>query len=342
MRFETAGAPHTGPSNTVTMMMLRVLVATIPGVLVSVLFFGMGVIINLIIATAVAVGAEALMLKWRNRPIQPTLMDLSAVVTGVLLALAMPPLAPWWLSAIGAGFAIVFAKHLYGGLGYNPFNPAMAGYAVLLVSFPIYMTAWPNSEADFGTLSQLWFILTGQLPADTSLDAVTQATPLDHIKTQMALTHTITEIRESSHVFSWLGGERWELINLAFLLGGLYLLVRGVIRWQIPFAMLASMAFVALIMHGYDSDLYATPQFHLFSGATMLGAFFVATDPVSACTTPRGRLFYGAGIGVLVYAIRTFGGYPDGVAFSVLLMNMAAPTIDRYTAPRVYGHGESE
>jgi electron transport complex protein RnfD len=321
--------------------MLKVILALIPGALCLFWFFGWGVLFNLAIATFTAVVAEAGMLMLRRRPVKATLLDGSAVVTGLLLGLALPPLAPWWIPVVGTGFAIVVAKQLYGGLGYNPFNPAMVGFVVLIISFPLQMTLWspPAGVADgaIGFNDTLRLVFTGSLPVDSVLDSLTMATPLDTAKTQLGLNYTWSEILDKP-VFGRFAGYGWEWINLAYLVAGLWLWRQRAIHWQIPAGMLGALFLVALLFYIADSDSFGSPLFHLFSGATMLGAFFIATDPVSAATTPRGRLYYGAGIGILTYVIRTWGGYPDGVAFSVLLMNMATPTIDYYTQPRVFGH----
>jgi electron transport complex protein RnfD len=323
--------------------MLTVLLALVPGIAAYVWFFGWGVVVNAVLALAVALGAEALMLTLRARPVRPFLTDGSATVTAVLLAIALPPFAPWWATAVGTAFAIVVAKHLYGGLGYNPFNPAMVGYVVLLVSFPRAMTVWPAPEAlsghSLGPLESLRIVFTGA-PGEVPLDAVTGATALDYLKVKLGANLTLAEVR-ASPVFGELAGRGWEWVSLAFLLGGLWLLYRRVITWHIPVGMLGALFLLALVFAGVDPGRYASPLFHLFAGGAMLGAFFIATDPVSAATTPRGRLLFGAGVGVLTYVIRTWGGYPDAVAFSVLLMNLAAPTIDHYTQPRVYGHGKA-
>ena len=336
MEFRTWSSPHLPVSNSVPTMMRQVLLALLPGAACFFWLFGWGVIINILIAGITAIVAEAAILKLRRRQVGGTLLDGSALVAGVLLALALPPLAPWWIPVIGSLFAIVIAKQLYGGLGYNPFNPAMAGYVVLLVSFPLELTLWPaaGNPPDFATTLSL--ILTGNMPGAASIDAVTMATPMDSVRTQLGLGETVTALRETA-LFGLLGGAGWEWINLGFLAGGLWLLKGRVIQWRIPASMLGGLALAALVFHLYDPQTYASPAFHLFSGAAMLGAFFIATDPVSACTTPRGRLWYGFGIGVLTWVIRTWGGYPDGVAFAVLLMNLAAPTIDFYTRPRVFG-----
>lgn len=339
MEFKTYSSPHLPGSNSVTIMMRHVLIALLPGIVCVSWLFGWGIVINILLASLTAMVAEAAILALRKRPVTTTLLDGSALVTGVLLALALPSLTPWWIPVIGSLFAIVIAKQLYGGLGYNPFNPAMAGYVVLLISFPLELTLWSAPGAHFGFIDTWVHAFTGNLPADQTMDALTMATPMDTIKTRLGLSETLSEIH-GSPLFGSFAGAGWEWINLWFLLGGLWLLKMRVIQWQIPVGMLAGLAFIAIVFYAVNPDIYTTPVFQLFSGAAMLGAFFIATDPVSACTTPRGRLYYGLGIGLLVYIIRTWGGYPDGVAFAVLLMNMAAPTIDYYTRPRVFGHNE--
>lgn len=319
--------------------MRRVILALIPGAAACLWLFGWGVLVNLVLATATALGAEALMLYLRRRPMGLFLNDGSAVVTALLLGLALPALAPWWLTVLATAFAIVVAKHLYGGLGYNPFNPAMIGYVVALISFPLPMTLWvtPQAGAELTLVQTLAYQFTGALPDGLAIDAFTAATPLDTLKTGLAMSRTLTEIRAATPAFGTFGAHAWEWTGLAFLAGGLWLLHRRVIHWHIPAGMLGGLAVVAALFYVFDSDTYASPVFHLFSGGAMLGAFFIATDPVTASTTHRGRLIYGAGIGALTYVIRTWGGYPDGVAFAVLLMNMAVPAIDHYTQPRVFG-----
>jgi electron transport complex protein RnfD len=325
--------------------MRLVLYALIPGTLASSWYFGWGLLINLVVGIAFAVLAEAIMLHARKQLLKPFLTDYSAVVTAWLLVLAVPPLSPWWLTALGVMFAIIVAKHLYGGLGYNPFNPAMVGYVVLLISFPKEMTLWlpPRmlTDTQLGLWDSLVVVLSGQLPVDLQWDALTMATPLDTVKTELGLNQTISEIR-ASPLFGDFSGRGWEWVANWFALGGLWLLYKRVIRWHIPVAMLTSLGTLATLFYLIDPDTYASPGFHVFSGAAIVGAFFIATDPVSASTTPTGRLIYGAGIGLLTYVIRVWGGYPEGVAFAVLLMNMAAPTIDHFTQPRVFGHSRDE
>lgn len=334
-------SPHLhGPAN-VSRVMLRVAYALLPAIAGSLWLFGWGVLVNLLVAISTALGSEAAVLALRRRPILITLRDGSALVTAMLLAIALPPLAPWWLVAVGSAFAIVFAKQLYGGLGFNPFNPAMAGYVLLLVSFPQEMTSWAAPAglrgADLGLVQTLLYSLTGTLPDGIPVDALTSATVLDTLKVQLGMAQTVSEVRSSS-LFGHLGGRGWEIVNGLILLGGLWLLWRRVITWHVPVAMLGSLTLIATLFHLIAPEHYVDPLFHLASGGAMLGAFFIATDPVSGATSARGQLVFGIGMGLLIYVIRTWGGFPDGVAFAVLLMNMAAPTIDYYTQPRVYGH----
>jgi electron transport complex protein RnfD len=339
-----ATSPHLHAGPGVAGMMLAVAVALVPGVATSVWFYGWGIIINIGIAVAAAVLAETLMLRLRRRPVATFVLDGSALVTGLLLALALPPLVPWWIPVVAVVFAIVFAKQLYGGLGYNPFNPAMVGYAVVLIAFPLEMTRWPAltslTDLRLSFTETLNYVSAGQLPPNMDIDALTAATPLDHVRTQLTLGQTVPAILRDAANFGWLGGRGSQWINAAFLLGGLWLIYKRVITWRIPAAVLAGLGGCAALFWLVSAQQHAPPLFHLFSGATMLGAFFIATDPVTASTTQRGRLWYGAGCGLLIYLIRAWGGYPDGVAFAVLLMNMAAPTIDHFTRPAVYGHGK--
>ncbi len=340
MEFATGTSPHRPEPIVISRMMLEVLVALIPGILAMLWFFGWGVLLNLVIAGVTAVVAEAAVLALRRRPVLPTLADLSAVVTAVLMALALPPLLPWWITVAGALFAIVIAKQLFGGIGYNPFNPAMAGYALLLISFPVEMTRWipPGSlnELSLSLVDSLALVLGGQFPVGVDWDAITSATPLDEMRTELARNQMISEIRQSP-LWGDFGGRGWEWIGNWYLLGGIYLIWRRVITWRIPVSVLAGLLVMSGLFWLIDPETHPFPAFHLFSGAAIIGAFFIATDPVSGSTTPRGQLVYGAAIGALVFIIRTWGGYPDAVAFAVLLMNMAAPTIDYYTQPRVYG-----
>jgi electron transport complex protein RnfD len=329
MSLLTASSPHSSQKKDTGHLMRHVMYATVPALLVSTWAFGFGTLVNVIWCMLLAALLEAGCLKLRQKPIRFFLNDYSAMLTGLLLGLSIPPFAPWWLSLIGMVFAIPIAKHLYGGLGSNPFNPAMIGYAILLVSFPVEMTRWASANEPVSPYST-WLMFTGQAPL---IDQLTGATPLDSFKT--TALHGTTDNTFYSH---WLYLESWVAINIAYLLGGLYLLYRRIISWHIPVSLLAAIGLLSSVFFCWDNSHYASPLIHLLSGATMIGAFFIATDPVTAVTSKPGRLIYGAGIGILVYIIRTWGGYPDAIAFAVLLMNLAAPTIDHLLQPRTFGH----
>ncbi len=319
MRFDTTAPPHVIAGLTVPRVMTQVLLALVPVAVAQFALYGPGVLVQLAVCGATALACEALALRARRLESRRFLLDGSVLVTAALLALSVPPLLPWWLAALGTAVAVLLGKHAYGGLGCNPFNPAMVGYAVLLVSFPLEMTRWPVPS--FGA----------------SWDAVTGATALDQLRTGLGQRLTMQEIFVQP-AFGALGDAGAQWVNAAAFMGGVFLLARGLVRWQIPAAVLAGVTLPAALMQAVDPGAYAAATFHLFSGATMLGAFFIATDPVTAATSDRGRLYYGAGIGVLTWVIRTWGGYPDGIAFAVLLMNLAAPLLDRYTVPRIHGH----
>ncbi len=332
-------SPHTHASPSTSRVMQWVVAATLPGLVALISFFGWGYLINVLWCVLVAVVTEAAILRLRKRPVGFFLRDWSAVVTALLLGLALPPFAPWWVSLIAVVSAIVVAKHLYGGLGSNTFNPAMVGYAVVLISFPVAMTtnwATPLELLDsppgfIATLGHI-FGFAGTVP-----DAFTGATPLDIYKNEIR-AELATTLREQP-VFGDFVALGWEWVNLAFLGGGLFLIWKRIITWHIPLSFLASLALMSLLF-GHDPDQAVPVQMHLLAGATMLCAFFIATDPVSAATSNRGKLWYGAGIGVLLYIIRAWGAYPDAVAFAVLLMNFTVPFIDYYTQPRTYGHSK--
>lgn len=327
----------TRPTKTSTIM-LTVLLALLPGIAAYVAAFGIGILVQLLLATLTALAAEAFALRLRRMPVKPFLLDFSAVLTGWLLALSLPPLAPWWLVVTGTACAILIAKHLYGGLGNNPFNPAMVGFAILIVSFAPLMAQWPAplalAQPDLSAGEQLARIFGGS--AGPAWDAVASATPLDTLKTELMRTPSADGIF-SSPIFGHIGGIGSEWIALGWLVGGVYLWLRGLIPWQIPVGYLGGLGLTAAAfwLGGYQGA--ASPWFHMATGGAMLGAFFILTDPVSGPTTPRGRLIFAALAGLLTYLIRVFGAYPDGVAFAVLIMNIAAPFIDRYTQPPVFG-----
>lgn len=329
-------SPYLAKPARVSVVMLKVVAALLPGIAVHVWFFGAGILLQLVLATAACYGFEAAMLKLRGVMLRPFLTDGSALVTALLIALSFPPLGPWWLVVVASFFAIVVAKHLYGGLGNNPFNPAMVGYAVMIVSFPAQMSQWAAVHAPLDALQQFAYILTRRLPDGVGLDAIAAATPLDYLKTQLSAGHALTDSL-TSPVFGYVAGIGAEWVALAWLAGGLFLLRQKIFSWHAPVAMLTTLAALAALFHLFDPARYAAPPLHLLAGGAMLGAWFIVTDPVSGSTTPRGKLIFGAGVGLLLWVIRTFGGFPDGVAFAVLIMNVAVPFIDRYTQPPVFG-----
>ncbi len=334
------GSPYIlSENNSVTVVMLKVLAALIPGVIAHVWFFGPGIVVSLLLCSAFAIGFETFVLLMRGMPLKPFLTDGSVLVTACLLALALPTLAPWWLYLVGVFFAVVVAKHLYGGLGQNLFNPAMVGYAVLIVSFPVYMTQWAAPIGVAHAIPNLWeaFDLVFAGAGSISPDAYTSATVLDTWKTQARLGKDAADIL-GQPIFGWAGGRGQEIVASMYLAGGLLLVANRLTTWHTPFAFLSGMAITAGALHLLDPSHHADPLFHLLSGGAMLGAFFIATDPVTAASTPLGKLIYASLAGFLTVIIRTFGGYPDGVAFAILLMNVAVPFIDAYTQPRVFGH----
>lgn len=336
----TFAAPHTPSRKSVAATMRTVLYALVPGIILHFVFFGPGILIQIVLASGFALFWEALLLRIRRQDSTRFLMDFSALLTAALFALCIPPLAPWWISAIGMFFAIVVSKHLFGGLGQNVFNPAMVGYVVVLVSFPLHLTRWLPTQALSeapGFLPSLELVLGYGVATSFDWDGVTQATALDSVKTALHMGQSLLDNGTSAAHGSW-GSDGWAWIAMAYALGGIYLLIKRVIDWQVPCAVIGSLLLLTLPGWWMDPTSHASPIHHILSGAVVLGAFFIATDPVSGCTSAQGRLWFGVGIGVLTYTIRRWGGYPDGLAFAVLLMNMAAPLIDQYTQPRVYGH----
>ena len=337
-------SPHTHRAINTHDVMTWVLIGTAPGIVTLTVIFGWGTLINLLLASFTAISCEALILKIRQYPIRVYLNDYSAIVTAVLLGLSLPPYAPWWLIVLGTSFAIIIAKHLYGGLGFNPFNPAMVGYVLLLISFPQQMTQWPLPQSLLTNSEPLTVAQSlGVVFLGSSIDSYTGATPLDLFKYREGLL--VEQIYAGQLLFSeaYLAGVGWEWVNLAFLCGGLLLIYKRIITWHGPVSMLLTLLLLSCLFYdGGSSESGGSPLLHMLSGGTMLGAFFIITDPVSGTTSDRGKLIFGASVGAIVYIIRVWGNYPDAVAFAVLLMNFAAPFIDYYTTPRTYGYSISE
>ncbi|WP_424960660.1 electron transport complex subunit RsxD [Mesocricetibacter intestinalis] len=330
--------------------MLWVIVAMLPAICLQIYYFGYGVLIQAVLAVAFALFLEFLVTLLRGKTKLFYLSDFSVVLTALILAVAIPPYAPFWIILIGTFCAVILGKHVYGGLGQNLFNPAMVGYVVLLVSFPLQMSTWmpPISLlSEPPTFSDAYRLIFFGVSTDgfslhqltRLIDGVTQATPLDSVKTGLKANLSLEQINASPlFTRSWFAGLGWFQINLAFLFGGIFLLWKKIIHWQIPAALLATLSLLALISW-LLTDNTPSPLWQLFSGATMFCAFFIATDPVTASITPRGKLVFGALTGLLIYLIRFYGGYPDGVAFAILLANICVPFIDQYTRPRVSGYG---
>lgn len=291
---------------TTPQVMQRVLLALLPGAVTLGAFYGFAYLPRLAFAVTLGLAIEAAALAAQRRPVTAALRDGSTVVTCTLLALALPPDTGWWVLAIAVTAAVGLAKHLYGGLGANPFNPAAVGYAVVLVSFPMALATWP-------------------IPAD----GLTSATALTSLRHREALT--VAEAWRPELGFGALGGYGWEWINAAFLAGGLALLAMRLAAWRVPAAMLGTLILLALL--GYDegsSGSLGSPLFHLFSGGTMLAAFFFATDPVTHPASARGQIVFGCVVGAVTFVVRGFGAYPDGLVFGILLGNAVTPWLDRY------------
>ena len=360
--FKMISSPHTHSGKLTARVMFWVILAMIPAIILQIYYFGFGILIQ----SALAIGL-ALLLEWsvsllRKRPALSDISDFSVILTALILAVAIPPYAPYWIILIGTFCAVILGKHVYGGLGQNPFNPAMVGYVVLLVSFPLQMTTWMPPIALLAeppTLEDAWQLIFTGLTTDgfslhqltASIDGITQATPLDTVRTFYSSAGScITDAICSEAAFyeltnlpiftqnGWDFAQGWWQINLAFLLGGIFLILKKVIHWQIPVAMLGSFALLSLLTELFGNGAHLTAPAQLFSGAMMFGAFFIATDPVTASITPRGKLVFGVLVGSLLYLIRFYGNYPDGVAFAILLSNICVPLIDHYTRPRVAGH----
>ena len=330
-------SPFVQKAPTVTLVMMLVMFALLPGILAYIFFFGIGVLLNLTIAIITALISEYFVLKIRNLPVKLVITDGSAVVAASLLALSIPSIAPWWIIVIGTLFTIIIAKHFYGGLGSNLFNPAMIGYAVLLISFPAVMTKWPLPAShllDFNIAQQIQIFFYG---TKEMIDSISSATPLDYIKTQIFLGKPFDlNFTNGMPINSYFNAS--IIISLSFLLGGVFMWWIKIITWHLPVTFLLSLALISAIFWLIDSSQYLPPFIHLFSGGTLLCAFFIITDPVSGPSTPKGKIFFAFGVALLVYLIRVFGGYPEGIAFAVIFMNICVPLIDSLTQPKVFGH----
>ena len=306
-RLVVAVSPHIRAEMDTRKVMMGVLVSLVPGIAAGVWFFRWHALALLASCLAGTLSAEALACILRKRP--STLGDLSAAVTGVLLAMVLPPTLPFWAAFLGGVVAVAVGKQVFGGLGQNIFNPALVGRAFLMAAFPVLMTTWvaPGPEA------------------------VTTATPLALMK----FDHKATPLLDL--LVGKVGGCMGETSALALLIGGLFLVLKGYADWRIPLSYLGTVAVLGTIPWAFRPDLYPSPMFHLLAGGLMLGAWFMATDPVTTPVTKVGRYMFGIGAGVLVVIIRLWGGLPEGVMYSILLMNAVTPLIDRYTVPVPFG-----
>ncbi len=318
-----SGAPHIHGTESVKKIMWGVVIALIPSFLVSVYFFGMQALLLTIVTVAACLLFEFIINRFFfKRPC--SLGDGSAMITGLLLALNLPANLPLWMAVVGALIAIGVAKWAYGGLGQNPFNPALVGRVFLLISFPVAMTTWPLPKALFG----------GQ----TLTDALTGPTPLSIAKEGLK-NNTVSQIADQLPAYTdllWghMAGSMGEISAIAILLGGIYMLCRKIITWHVPVAFLGSAFVFAGILWMANPEQFMDPVFHLLTGGMMLGAIFMATDMVTSPMTNKGKLIFGLGCGILTILIRTFGAYPEGVSFAILIMNAFVPLINRCATPR--------
>jgi electron transport complex protein RnfD len=320
------------------------MIALTPATLFGLYSFGWPAINLFFITVGTALVSEALCLRIAGKSIGSTLSDGSAALTGWLLAMSLPPWAPWWIGVSGGVFAIVIGKHIFGGIGQNVFNPAMLARVALLISAPVQMTFWV-SPAPIGSIHAVSFLEGLSLTFSTSIltpDGFSGASLLGQIKTEIAQGQALSQILPLSYnplqtALGSVSGSLGETSAVLVLAGGIWLLIRRIISWHIPVSMLGTVAVLAGVFHLIDPQRYIDPGLSLLSGSLMLGAFFIATDFVTSPSTGRGQLIFGVGCGLLVYVIRTWGGYPEGVAFAVLLMNALTPIIDHYLRPRIYG-----
>lgn len=317
MNFVVSPAPHVHADNSVSKTMANVLIALLPAYLVSVYYFGLGALLVGITSVAACVLFEYLIQRFLLK-IQPTICDLSAVVTSLLLAFNLPSNIPLWMVVVGALVAIGIGKMSFGGLGNNPFNPALVGRVFLLISFPVQMTTWPRPLGGWSWHSYI--------------DAETAATPLAMMKNHFGeLPQTIDMLIGN------MGGSLGEVSAIALILGGLYLLITRTISWHIPVSILGSVAVFTAILHWVNPEMCAACGSHLLAGGLLLGAIFMATDYATSPMHPRSQLIYGVCIGLITVIIRVWGAYPEGMSFAILIMNAVTPLLNHYIKPKRFG-----
>ncbi|MGC2165400.1 MAG: RnfABCDGE type electron transport complex subunit D [Gallionella sp.] len=337
-----AHSPHAHAPVSIAKVMATVMIAITPATLYGFWLFGLPAINLWAMSLISAIVAEFFVLRMQRRAVRAALMDGSGILTAWLLAMSLPPLAPWWIAVLGSMFAVVVGKQIFGGLGQNVFNPAMAARVMLLVSFPLEMTSWAK-PATLGSSQAPGFAESLRATfLSQPIDGMASASLLGHVKTELTrgvgLDHSLSGYLDPlTAVWGIHPGSLGETATLFLLAGGLFLIARRIITWHAPVAMLLGVAAPALLFNTLDGNHYAGPLVHLFSGGLMLAAFFIATDPVTSPNTPQGQFIFGLGCGLLTWVIRTWGGYPEGLAFAVMLMNAATPLIDQYVRPRIYG-----
>lgn len=322
-RLILTSSPHILGEDTIETIMWSVFLCLLPASLAGIYFFGFQALQVLIVSTGSAIAAEAVWQRLSGEKI--TVKDGSAAVTGLLLGMTLPPGVQWWVSVTGCFFAIVIVKQIYGGLGFNPFNPALMARVFLLIAFPVQMTRWPVP----GTL------LSG-------IDAKTGATPLGDLQIARLMGKGLgraAELNVWDAFVGYMGGSVGEVSAGALLLGAAYLLYKQYITWHIPAAMIGTVAVFSGIFWMINPAKYANPVFHILTGGLIIGAFFMATDMVTCPVTLKGQLLFGFGCGLITIIIRMWGGYPEGVSFAIVLMNIVTPLIDKYIRPVRYGAG---
>ena len=344
MNVKLVSGPHLIKTRGVDALMLKVFWALVPAAVGGFVLFGLPALFLCLLCVGCSLISEALCLKARGTcEIMSHLKDGSAAVSGLLLALSLPPFSPWWIAVLGSAVAIMLGKHVYGGLGQNVFNPAMLARVVLLIAFPVEMTHWVDVPSLFGVgWMESWQItFEGRMPND----ALTGATTLGLVKTGFSQHQQLPYLLDNYAPFlafiGWESGSLGETSTFLIMMGGVWLWQQRIITWHIPLAVLGSVSLLALVFHAIDSAHYLNVWVHLNSGALMLIAFFIATDYVTSPNTPLGQIIFGLGCGTLIFVIRTWGSYPEGSGFAVLLMNACTPIIDHYIRPRIYGRTRS-
>ncbi len=321
--YIVSSSPHAHEGSSVRRIMLDVIIALLPAFAAAAWFHGWDAVRLTTACVLGCVVVEAVCRKWMGRDLG--IEDLSAVVTGMLLAFNLPPSLPTWMAVVGCVFAIAVAKQVFGGIGYNPFNPALVGRVALLISFPLAMTRW-----------SAW-----RIPSPAGIDALTHATPLGLLKTSLATDGSVPYLFDGHTALQFFVGNTngclGETSALALLVGAAYLLWRRCISWHTPVFYMGTVAVFAAVLRAVNPGTNMLPHFHLLTGGLMLGALFMATDMVTTPVTKKGQVVFGVGCGVLTMVIRKWGGYPEGVSFAILLMNALTPLINQATKPRIFG-----